>query len=500
MADTGFLDELGLPSTDPQAIRAAQRQSALSRANQQGAAFGQQAAGLLGGLGAGVAGLVTGRNEGRGLKGFARNFGEAATAINDFQNAQALGMNREDFQSAKRIKDAAARQDFGPEGEIDTRIKLAEFVAKQAMNEGNFQVRKNALAQLDALRREKAEFDKLKATEKRAQDKSIFDNVQDIFINGESTPVTAQRRIDSNGDVVYDYVRNGEERTARPGEFSFEGPDSGGDNETLDQRWRRIVNSKARNDLRQAIITAADAIPQYRRVMSSVLDLSEQGGAEIVLSDSGTVVSFIDKAVRNIRGLGSAILSAGNSKDNNALRGRMLDRAKNAADSIWDIDLPEDFKRAAAASDQFRAQIMELAYLAARMSEPSNRGLSDNDVKNALRRLAVDSSNPQTILRRFAEIMADGASSIENQVSAVTTLFGPEHQTELEWLAGGETLQRYRKNLTDLYDDFGITIDPQTNRATFAESIDADVQPGEGVGADTVDPTTLSDEEFLETL
>lgn len=499
MADTGFLDQMGLISrAQAEAVDEQQRVGAFSRANQQGAAFGRQAAPLLGAGIGGVAGLFN--SEGRSLKGFARNAGEAASRVRDANLARAVGQDVDTFRSNQRIRDKAARQNFGDPSTLEARIKMAEFIAKEAMNDGNFDARTKALAQLDALRKEKQQFDRLAAQERRAEKKSITDDVVDIYLKGEEVPVAAQRRIE-NGKVVYDYTRGGKLKTARPGEFSFENPADAKSGETLDQRFRRVTSSGEVADARQQLIAVANAVPRFRRVMENVMDLSKQGGAEIVLSDSGKAVGVIDRAVRNVRGFGSAILSIGSSPENSRLKTSVLERANNLDDSIWDIDMPEEFKRAAAASDQFRANIMELAYLAARMAEPSNRGLSDNDVQNALQRLAANSSNPQTILRRFAEIVANGASDTERIVGLYSGILGEENKAGVEQILGGSLLPKYRRDLAKLYDDFGITIDADSDRATFAEEIDADVQPGEGVPEPTATgPADLDDDAFLDTV
>jgi hypothetical protein len=71
-----------------------------------------------------------------------------------------------------------------------------------------------------------------------------------------------------------------------------------------------------------------------------------------------------------------------------------------------------------AEAQEHRAQILELAYMAARLAEPSNRGLSDKDIEAALARIAGDTSNPQQLLRRFVTIAADSAYDLEDRLDS----------------------------------------------------------------------------------
>jgi hypothetical protein len=61
-------------------------------------------------------------------------------------------------------------------------------------------------------------------------------------------------------------------------------------------------------------------------------------------------------------------------------------------------------KEAAAAQGRFKAMIMELAYMDARMQEPSNRGLSDKDIEAALERIGAFSSDPTVFIDRQIQL------------------------------------------------------------------------------------------------
>jgi len=500
MADVGFLDSLGLGGPDPRAVQAAQRREAFSSANQQGAAFGRQASGLVGGLGAGAVGLISGRNDGRSIKGFLNNAGAAARKIDEFQQAQAVGMSVEDLRSNRRIKAAAASKDFGDPSTLEARIKMAEFVAKEAQNDGNIKVRAAALQQLTELRKEKAEFDKLSSQTAGQETRNIRDSVVDVFLGKNTKPVAAQyaKRDGVNGVEYTD--ENGQLQFAPVGTFTTEDPREKIDTESLDQRIRRSIPKQELTKIKTMITTGADSVRKYGRVMDIAVDLIEKGGSEEVLSDSGKVAAFLDNAVRNVRGVASAAFNTqGASEDaKSGVRKRALEAANDPNNSIWDsVQLPERFRRTSSAAQNYRANIMELAYMAARLAEPSNRGLSDNDIKNALIRIGADTANPQVMMRRFSEMMADGASGVEDILDVWKYNFEGVSPEEVELTIGGAALPKYRQAVQALYEKHGVTIDPTTNRATFESPLDSDVQPGEGVAGAAPAELPVDDNEFL---
>jgi len=67
--------------------------------------------------------------------------------------------------------------------------------------------------------------------------------------------------------------------------------------------------------------------------------------------------------------------------------------------SLQDI-MPAHLRGDVAAAQLFQANVMQLAFLDARLFEPSNRGLSDNDIKAALARIGIGSPNPAVFANR----------------------------------------------------------------------------------------------------
>jgi len=243
------------------------------------------------------------------------------------------------------------------------------------------------------------------------------------------------------------------------------------------------------------------------------------------MATPGKIASWLDNTVRTVNQTAKLFFGPGGALDMKADPGRknadgqvvgwkgkdywtgVEGAASDLDNPIWGIiKLPEKFKDTSAAAQQYRAQIMELMYMAARLAEPSNRGLSDNDIIAAATKLAVDSNNPMVIMRRFSEMMGDSAANLENKLGVyervVTAAINPQTGNnytveDFESFIGGSSLPKYRKDLATFYDDRDVDIDDFTGRATFRSTIDSDVQPGEGLGEGGTNEEE-SDEDFLE--
>lgn len=509
----GFLDSLGIGSQDEASLLAEQRRLAelennKGRARNQNIRDQSQAgfAGLFGAIG----------NLVRPQEGRSRNVkdslaaGDAASRqVNDQQAAQAAGITVDDLKGRRAVRKAVQNSGIAEDGSYENRIKLAEFAAKSALDNNQTDAAHAALRQVTALRTEKKEFDKLSAVAEQEENEAIESNIPDVFIGGSKTPVAGQLARVSGVNGV---LANGQ--FYGPGEFSFEGPDAGKNDESLDQRYRKIVPSGDRSKMDAMIQTGLSSVRQYKRVLSTIIDLSAKGGVNSVLSTSGNVISWVDNAARNVQGILDPILgnntfdpSTGKTVTNEERRNGFRSAARDLNSDFWKDEngqsiLGEAFQDASSAAQQHRAMIMELAYLAARMAEPSNRGLSDNDIKNAMRRIAGGTSNPQVMMRRFAEMTFDGAAQIEDAIDIHHGKFSDVPKEDFDKFIGGKALERYRGGLSDLQEEFGFVINDE-GRAVFSAGLDNDVQPGEGIpGLETTGeaPAELSDEEFLLTL
>lgn len=75
-------------------------------------------------------------------------------------------------------------------------------------------------------------------------------------------------------------------------------------------------------------------------------------------------------------------------------------------------------------AEQYWANVMELAYMDARLKEPSNRGLSDKDIENALRRIGAATASPASFAQRQLSMIRRIGDSIDSLGSEFTVPAG----------------------------------------------------------------------------
>ena len=460
------------------------------------------------GLGAGVgalAGGIGGLFGGEDKRGFGAGATAGAQKVSDAFTAQANNISVNELVTRRRIReDLATQKDVVDDGSLEARIKLAKRAAKIANETGDAPSLARALDTIKMLESEKAEFDKLQAVKKKAEVDAAKGEVEDAF-DKEGNPITGVLGNpegtlgDVGGRASGLWVSDGQGGTkfmAFGSELTREDPlRNVRDQETIDERMRKLMKSGEPERIKGLVVQGLLAARKYDRVMATLTDLYEQGGVEQVIGASGKVVSFVDNLVRNIKGVAGAFLPSGDRKPNSRNDWSGLDywrgKAGDGADSIWEsIDLPSEFRGTSAAAQQHRANIMELAYMAARLAEPSNRGLSDNDIKNALTRIAGDSSNPQVMMRKFVELMADGARQVDDEVTAWHGSLQDVPDEEIDRFLGGDALPKYRREMSRIYAKYGVTFD-DAGRAVYDRVIGTDVQPGTGV-LDTQEPEDAS--------
>lgn len=517
--EAGFLDRIGVGSADERAIRESQQTQLFARAGglaSLGFALGRKASPITHGAAAGLGGLFS--EGGRSVGGIKQNFVEGASNREEQLDAQAAGINVQQLRARRELRNTVANSNIVNDGSFEAQESMARLVAQRAGELGDVEAQGQALAELSRVRRERKEFEKLSAQTRQAEAEATVDENPDVFIAGDTNPRSGQVvpgdpiTGELGGVVVADEAGN--PQFVPVGQFSFVDPRSGSQRETLDQRWRKIVPSKDRSNITNTIVAGRESVQKYRRVLSTLVDLSEQGGVNSVISTSGRVLSKIDNLVRNVEGIVQPMLGAftqynGERVRSSEARKDAVRRGLDPASDFWkdangNSILPPEFQDASAAAQQHRAMVMELAYMAARLAEPSNRGLSDNDIKNALVRIAGDTSNPQVMVRRFAEMMVDTSDNIENMIDVHRGFFPDVGRQEFDNFVGGEALVNYRNDMVKLKEDFGFTVD-KNGRTTFGRPLDSDVQPGQGIpeldpapGGTPVDIDALSDEEFLD--
>ena len=430
--------------------------------------------------------------------------------------ANANGITVEEVRARRRIRQEIAK--VSDDGSFGSRRKMAEIAAKIANEEGDAASLSRALQTIQDLKTEESEFNKLQSQEASAEAKAIGDATVDGYTS-DGNPRTGILAI-KNGQSGMNVTENGQ-MVFKPFDENFSMVDPQTTNNVIDPF--SIANEIKKNNgvafvgrIKGLASSANTSLAKTDRVLSTLQDLNVDGSASSVIGQSGSIVTFVDNIARNVNGVISAFSARGQVADNKpgmlpngeertfAGRSGLISMAQEASNSFSQlIQLPAGVSATSAAAQQHRAAVMEMAYMAARLAEPSNRGLSDNDIKNALARIAGDTSNPQVMMRRFMEMQVDAAHELDFELRLLHGSLGPNVSDEqINMAMVGKGYAEYQKRKTELFSKFGVS-ETGDGRVRFEEKIDVDVQPGENVttatGA-TADPMdALSDEEFLKT-
>ena len=500
MADKGFLEDLGVGSVDERALARQARQG--QRDNFR--ALGMGARRGLGGIAGGVAGLVSGKQYGdsekggRSFGGFLSNAVAGANTMEDFDAAQAAGISIEDLYARRNIrKELGGIKQREGEDAYDYRERLAARAAKIAQQSGSAAQQAAALDALKQVRDERMQYQKLQVEQQERERDFSQDGIMTAFDADTGKPTSGNFTFRmQEGKKVFglEYSENGE-LVFKPfnSRFSLEDPNAGTTKETPDQRMRRAFGKGHVDETRSMVQANAQAMRKIGRVTASVKTYVDAGIDEAVLGNSGKFVSWIDNGVRNIRGALGAFMPISKEKGTSAAIDKEADpegrrggrngsgysgwnawyaRATDPEDGIWtQFQLPAWAQGVSAEAQEHRAQILELAYMAARLAEPSNRGLSDKDIEAALARIAGDTSNPQQLLRRFVTIAADAAYDLEDRLDSYKQAIPGIEDDEVDSYFGGRLLQDYRKRRSQLFTDLGVTFD-ENDRAQFSEVVD----------------------------
>jgi hypothetical protein len=472
-----FLASLGVSPADEKDAVTAQRDALANRVEQSARAQGRTA-------GRGVAGLLGGaasvlRN--RSFRGVGRAITDAHSQATDRDVAESTGITVDQLQGRREIRNLASRG--SAEGTFEDRINLARQIANIANRSGDSEVLGAALKRITDLRTEREEFDKLQATTTTQESIAEGSDVVTAFLDGR--PVDGTMSQDENGikglqvakpDGTTQFVPWGQRLTRNDPAGGRAPPRS--DTELMSS----VLGKKEFNSIRSVVTANQSVVRKYDAVLSGLRDAATRGNVQEVVGDAGRTVAFLDNAVRSVRGVLEAFVPGDTFLQDSDLLDQWRGRANAPNAAIWEtIQLPEWARASSAQAQNYRAQIIELAYLSARAAEPSNRGLSDNDIKNALRRLGAESANPAVLFRRSMEIVASGANDIDDKLKTYYGSFERRdgsfiEDEKIDQIMGGKSLAAYRQGVNELYDKFDVTILPD-GRAAFADAIDVDVNP-----------------------
>ena len=511
--DTGFMSQLTGSNVDEKANAAAiigEDVKQGGRLAQMQYGLGRRTGGALGMVGAG---LLAGGFKGRyGIgdkdKSFGQNFVTAAEESETAFTAHLNGIKPEELEARRAIRKEMTKKEYADDGSHEARIKMAKRAIEISNQLGDGAGVARGLETLKALEVEDLELQKLKTANKSASQKVVNDSIKTGY-DKEGNPQSGVMSVNEKGQPGLNTTVNGE-LVFKPfnGSFSLEDPTEdavrGRQERTVGQRIRDIATPTELAKIRNLASSANSALSRTDRILSSMVDSADGGGVESMIGTSGGLITTIDNFARNINGVIGAFAAEGSSKENTTLRGGLKQRAQDADDFLSQfIVLPEGVERTSAAAQQHRANVMEMAYMAARLAEPSNRGLSDNDIKNALTRIAGDTSNPQVMVRRFLEMQVDAADELDFGMKMFHGSLDGVSNDRIDSVIGGEAVPEYRKRRAAIFEKYGVQRE-EGGRITFGEgfSLGTDVQPGDPAlnGGGDAPAVELSDDEFLDSL
>jgi len=473
---SGFLNALGLnvPSAPELPAKIGGQAGAFANIVRSGGR-GPATKALIGAA-SGVGGLISGKG-GRGFKEFGRDFTSGVTDYNDSLIAQDTGITVGKLRSRRRLKDKLDRINLNSLS-LEDQIKAFDQIAQEASGE-DIDVALRAATMRNSLKKQLQERDKAGLEQDSAEAEFEQQGLTNAFLK-DGTPVTGEFTIqDGVRGLTYADINDKVIFKAFGAGLSREDPvRKAGVLEPLDMRIRKMMSKSDRSKVTNLVVGNATAMRKFDRVLSQLTDLAIEGQVESVMGDSGTIVSNVDNFVRNFRGVANAFLGGvgGNEDKKKGFINKWSEKAKDVNDSVWDlVELPAWARASSEEAQLFRSNIMDLAYMAARIAEPSNRGLSDNDIKNALIKIAGNTSSPEVMRRKFIELIADGAAELDYLVGSY---YGSLENADGSLVSneriartlGGETFAKYQVQLNNLYQKYGVTVD-EAGRATFAADV-----------------------------
>ncbi len=230
------------------------------------------------------------------------------------------------------------------------------------------------------------------------------------------------------------------------------------------ERVRQHAGNKRFAETQNMIETAREGLAKYTRVMNNLTQFYRSGRVQPTLGGAGSILTWTDNFLRGIQGIANSAgiaLDGGvasqdiepNEADGFSGYSGWRAQLKDPNSRLWSlISLPESMSNDAQNAQIYAANIMDLAFMAARMAEPSNRGLSDKDIAAALVRLGGSSAAPEVIMTRFMELIHEGSNNIRNRLQ---TYYGAVHRgdgsvlsnDEINRIFGGQGLPAYFSEL-----------------------------------------------------
>ena len=437
----GLIEQLGLgPRNETDAYNKAINANTPQYSNSQGGDVAKMYSRLGQQIGGGIrTGIEHFKQRGDG-DSFGDNMRQAQGIWKDEFTAKGLGITGTETESAGEVlrRERQTRQEVG---QINVPVSGDDFkdqsafldeVTKIAQRNGDSDLAMKASAMRNKLRQDELNWkDAQSDYEQQETDRDKEDSTEQPIIRKGSNPNEPNYR---PSYAYYDAAKkkwmvthpNGEQEeydTVRPydkGEFK-----GGGGSLSTSQQLQPVAIREAGGQ--KSFQAARDQVEQMHAnadIQSSVVDLFLSfNDPTAIMSWAGSGARVGDKAIKFADTMTALATGKpiGDGTYTDKFSGKSVDgdtymwNGKPVTESFqkqkfiesadkFDIPIPQHIRDQVAevgiGAAQYKALVMEMAYMDARLQEPSNRGLSDNDIKNALDRVGADTANPVSFLDR----------------------------------------------------------------------------------------------------
>jgi hypothetical protein len=450
-AVAGLLEELGLGTVNEQAAYEAGLGSQVdygSGSNATLAAVGQQlgrnAAPAIGGLIGGLRGLK--KDESGARQGFLGGFTQTVQDQRDAAVARGQGITLEEYRVRKASRSAIGKITQESTGDpIKDQQAFLDKVIATANSTGDAQLVAKAMQKKAALNIQALELRKAEVGAEEAEREHAQQSIEDARSNTRTEPVVpngADSRTrdfrpshalyrDDTDDYLVTHPDGSQEilKHITPYDPKVNGFMASGGKVSDKPLTEAIAQSGGTKSFAAKKQGVAD-METTAELTGTVTDMFiAHNDPQALLSWFGKGAQTADKGIRFVESTGRALwkesgdgryVSPDTGKefrnDQYVYRGSLTNKEQQkqqffrdakkyinengGIDNLIPLHLRDTIAEVANGAALYEALIMEMAFMDARMQEPSNRGLSDKDIDAALKRIGAFSANPVTFLDR----------------------------------------------------------------------------------------------------
>jgi len=515
----GLLEELGLGNIDENAaFQRGAGQTFQGGGNvgdfmQLGQSLGRQ-------IGPGVQGLLSAATNRKNGKGFGANFAQGTQDLKDAVIARGMGTDVDTLRRNRASRQAMSGIQVAPSGDpikdqmaaldqvvaIATRNGDSDLAFKARAKQLQIKSQANAMrsAELGVAGEEREEREGLETDSVGRSVRLIGDDesgeLSKAVMNedGTWTVVRPDGSIKENVPGIQLRWPTANDTRATPRDRQFETP-IGAMKATID------LNGLGGQGVDKRRTYLGDMAEQANVVKDMTDGLNSMFDPKVAFADSGVAANIADRSISFVETIASLFTRKGDKESEVTYNDKKVSRelqykegtktdhltsylAKKGM-TVRDI-LPEHIQADTKEAQKFMANVMQLAYLDARLQEPSNRGLSDTDIENALARIGVHSPNPMV----FAEKQLENLARLESKIGNLGVEF-----------SGTEYIDQYgQKRGVSKQDFINHVYPPEMVAPVLAaihssqDSLLAFMGKSQGPQDPTAPAPELSDDEFLD--